>query len=277
MATQWHTVREAAEALGVSPDTLVRRMRSGVVAQECAAPLNEDAPVPPAPAMPAPRPQSKSAPSPELPPLPKPPLCTLPPAKPLPPASVLQHPARRTSDAATIAANVAASTSSTPLRDRFDDTFLAAIETELAEIRAGRTTTPVPSFVPAAPAVQAPEASRYTAPVLEMAHPLHAQVQEARKQLKSMWIGIALLLIAVLGGVFWTTSRMDRADQLIGELVQQLDAQQTLVATYKQEIARLCNSLSDSKAQNAKLASQNGRDPQQEKRTGTRLTSTTGK
>src|SRR5688572_20016668 len=112
MAAHWQTIREAADDLGVAPETLTRRMRSG---RSEAGPVlsgaGEDAPVPPPTGMPYPRPQTgATAGEPLPPPLPKPPLCTLPPARPLPPTGSLPTPSspqRRASDASAVAAAAA--------------------------------------------------------------------------------------------------------------------------------------------------------------------------
>jgi hypothetical protein len=275
MAGHWQTVREAADELGVAPETLTRRLRSGrpesSVAGAPSVRVNEDAPVPPPPAMPFPRPQPGAA-NEQPQPLPKPPLCTLPPARPLPPAGAFPAPARRVSDASAAAASAAQTYS--PPRDRIDDTFLAAVEAELKEIRSTRANGFVPSVLPAAPAVPTSQRRQPTAPVLDMADPLHAQVQDSKKQIRSMWVGVGLLLLAVLAGVVWTTVRMDRAEGMITSLINQLDAERTLSASYKQEIGRLFQALTDTKANQSKVASQSS--PQKDnpqKRSDGRLTS----
>jgi hypothetical protein len=250
-------------------------MRSGRVESAAGAPttgVSEDAPLPPPPAMPFPRPQpgATAVPAGELPPpLPRPPLCSLPPPRPLPPSGMLTPgaPHRRASDAAAIAA--AAAHTYVPPRDRIDDSFLAAVEEELKEMRSNRGG----GFVQAVfPAVKQTESARPTAPVLEMADPLHAQLHDSKKQLRGMWIGIGLLLIAVLTGVVWTTVRMDRSERMITSLIEQLDAERTLSASYKQEITRLFQALTDSKAAQSKLASGQQKNEQPKTANG-RLTS----
>jgi hypothetical protein len=294
-AGHWQSIREAADELGVAPETLTRRLRSGrpehgqsgvpdVEAGYASQEEEQGAPLPPSASTSAPRPQPQrqSADNDLPPPLPKPPLCTLPPGKPLPPsgwvvappprpqpAAVPAVPLRRASDAAAIAAAAAASSHYVPPRDRIDDAFMAAVEQELKELRSQRQGAAV---VPAAPAVKPPEPSRATAPVLDMAHPLHAQVQDSKKQIRSMWIGIALLLLAVFGGALWTTVRMDRAEQMISSLIQQLDSERTLSAGYKQEITRLFQTLTDTRAEQSKRLAAT-RDEDQGKHGEGRLTS----
>lgn len=284
-AGHWQSIREAADELGVAPETLTRRVRSGRT-DGAAAPAEgsvhaqqyEDAPPPPS--TPTPRPQPTAGPDDLPPPMPKPPLCTLPPGRPLPPPGwvtprpqagiVPAMPLRRVSDATAVAAAAAASGNYVPPRDRIDDAFMAAVEEELKEIRNHRTGAYGQTVVPTAPAV---EATTPTALVLDMAHPLHAQVQDSKKQIRSMWVGIALLLLAVFGGALWTTVRMDRAEQMISTLIQQLDSERTLSSGYKQEITRLFQALTDTKAQQSKRLASNKEQDEQPKNSGGRLTS----
>src|SRR4051812_281896 len=291
-AGHWQSIREAADELGVAPETLTRRLRSGRPegAAASAEPSvhvqqqQEDAPLPQPHSRPTPRPQPAAAGPDDLPPpMPKPPLCTLPPGKPLPPSGWVGQrspsgvpvvPLRRAADAAAVAAAAAASSHYVPPRDRIDDAFMAAVEEELKEIRSHRAgATFSPAIVPAAPAVKAPAANKPTAPVLDMADPLHAQVQESKKQIRSMWVGIALLLIAVFAGSLWTTVRMDRAEQMVSSLIQQLDSERTLSAGYKQEITRLFQTLTDTKAEQSKRLASSREQDEQSKHSEGRLTS----
>jgi hypothetical protein len=275
MAGNWQTVREAADELGVAPETLTRRLRSGRAAAAVGA--GEDAPAVPPPAAPFPRPQPGATATGEIRPLPKPPLCTLPPAKPLPAPGALPTPStphRRASDASAAAEAAAASRALVPPRDRIDDAFLAAVEEELKEMRNHRGGGFVPAVLPAAPAPVPAEPIRSNGRVLDMADPLHAQVQDSKRQIRGMWVGIALMLVAVIAGVVWTTVRMDRAETMITTLIQQLDSERTLSASYKQEIARLFTALTDSKAQQSKLAGRTQKDNAgAAKRSDSRLTS----
>jgi hypothetical protein len=177
-AGHWQSIREAADELGVAPETLTRRLRSGRPESSSAAAdgagvdaafaqQQDDAPLPPPTGSSAPRPQPAApATTVEQPqPLPRPPVCTLPPGKPLPPSGWVAPrsyptmppptpmPLRRATDAAAIAAAAAASSAYVPPRDRIDDAFMAAVEEELKEIRSHRGQGyTVPTVVPAAPA-----------------------------------------------------------------------------------------------------------------------------
>jgi hypothetical protein len=106
-----------------------------------------------------------------------------------------------------------------------------------------------------------------------MAHPLHAQVQDTKKQIRSMWVGVALLLIVVFFGALWTTVRMDRAEQMISSLIQQLDSERTLSQGYKQEITRLFQALTDSRAEQSRRVAAKKDQDDPSKRTDGRLTS----
>ena len=68
MAGHWQSVREAADELGVAPETLTRRLRSGRPDGVAAS----GAPIPPPQNLPYPRPQPVGS-SQTPPPLPKPP------------------------------------------------------------------------------------------------------------------------------------------------------------------------------------------------------------
>lgn len=255
MAAEWDTVDTAADATGVA--SLARRLKSGrrdARADEGGRVRLLSGEAPPRPSVRQPPVPQPSGPRSEdaTPPLPRPPLCTLPPASPLPePMKSPPPPAAPRKDAS---ASAPAFDWSARLAGA-DDDFASAIEADLREIRgrARRDATAAPAA--ALPAVAMPAMSRPAGTqVLDLAHPLHAELQDAKRAQRATWLGMALLVLAVIGGVVWTTVRLDRADRLIAKLIEQLDTERTLASTYKQEVTRLYQSLSDSRAQEAKLA-----------------------
>lgn len=137
-----------------------------------------------------------------------------------------------------------------------EDGFLLAIEEDLREIRnraAHMSAEPLPALpaVPVAPTPRKPS----DPPVLDLAHPLHAELQDARRSIRGMWVGLLLLIAAVVAGVVWTTVRFDRYDRLIVQLLEQLDGERVMVQTYKQDMARLYEKMNDAQAERAKQQS----------------------
>ena len=236
-------------------------------------PVNELPAAAPSPASrPAPWPQPRphheqppqqAAPAPR--PRPRPQVAVLPPAAPLPPTESLSPRSSQTRPGADASAFEFIRPSARPWNPPAPEEEPAFIREALKEIEEAKAekarqrakeALAVTAVAPAAPTLRA--AASGGPILLEMAHPLHHELQNSKASLRSAWAAVIVLMLAMVGGIVYTAIRFDKNDQRIEQLLTALDSERSLAKTYKLEVARLYAELNDVKARNAKQQKQQG-------------------
>jgi hypothetical protein len=107
-----------------------------------------------------------------------------------------------------------------------------------------------PAFVPIptpTPAPAAPVASALPVEVLK----------QARKSARDAWCAVVLMGIFIIGGIAWTSGRLDSAEKRIAELLDQLKIEQTSSAALRVENQQAFQELNDVKGKLQALQYQN--------------------
>jgi hypothetical protein len=104
---------------------------------------------------------------------------------------------------------------------------------KLKELSSAPTLLPVPTSAPApAPASSLP------VEVLE----------RARKSARDAWCAVVLMGAFIVGGITWTSNKLDTADKRIAQLIEQLQIQQTSASALRLENRQAFDELADVKA-----------------------------
>jgi hypothetical protein len=104
---------------------------------------------------------------------------------------------------------------------------------KLKELSSAPTLLPVPTSAPApAPASSLP------VEVLE----------RARKSARDAWCAVVLMGAFIVGGITWTSNKLDTADKRITQLIEQLQIQQTSASALRLENRQAFDELADVKA-----------------------------
>jgi hypothetical protein len=73
-------------------------------------------------------------------------------------------------------------------------------------------------------------------------------LERARKSARDAWCAVVLMGAFIIGGITWTSNRLDTADKRIAQLIEQLQIQQTSASSLRLENRQAFDELADVKA-----------------------------